>query len=99
MAGNLGAGGDGRANGRNATPAASAENPSTVWTKIDVRKTAPTRMPDIPSMTVVPETRVRILQVCTGISGRAARRSTAAKAVSRAAEIASVTRVRADVHP
>ena len=71
----------------------------TVWRKIDVRKTAPTRMPETPSMTVVPDTRVRILHVCTGISGRSARRSITANAASRAAEIASVARVRADAQP
>ena len=41
----------------------------TVWTKMDVRNTVPTRMPVTPSMTVVPATRDLTFQVCGGTSG------------------------------
>ena len=67
------------ANGRNASPVSRAEKPSTVWTKIEVRKTVPTRMPVTPSITAVPETRVWSFQMCGGNSGLVARCSSLRK--------------------
>ena len=56
VAGDYGADGDGERNGTNARPASRGEYPRTVWTKMEVRNTVPTRMPVTPSITVVADT-------------------------------------------
>src|SRR4051812_30030597 len=66
---------------------------------MDVRNTAPTSRPVMPSITVVPETRVLTFQVCGGIRGCELRRSMTVNADNRAADTLSPTRVRIDVQP
>lgn len=61
------------------TAASSGEKPSTVWKKMEVRKTVPAKMAVTPSMTVVPATGVTTFQVCGATRGRRARRSMIAK--------------------
>ena len=86
-------------NGRNATPASSAEKPSTVCTKIEVKNTDPTSSPVTPSMTVVPDTSAFSLQMCGGNSGAAARRSSARNAANRTMEMVLETRACGEVQP
>ena len=87
------------ANGRNPSPVSRAEKPSTVWTKIEVRKTVPTRMPVTPSITAVPETRAWSFQMCGGNSGLVARCSSLRNAPSRTAEMASEVTVWTEPQP
>ena len=85
--------------GRNDSPACRAEKPRTVCRRMEVRYTAATSRPVTPSISVVPDTRVVTFQVCGGSSGRGARVSTRANAVSSAAETTSAPRVRAEAQP
>ena len=87
------------AKGRNPSPVSRAEKPSTVWTKIEVRNTVPTRIPVTPSITAVPETRVCSFQMCGGNSGLDARCSSFRNAPSKAAETASEITVWTDHQP
>ena len=80
-------------------PVSSAEKPMTVWKKSEVRKTAPTRMPVTPSMTVVPDTSVLTFQVCGGTSGRGTRRSISTNATSSSADRLSTARVGTESQP
>ena len=77
--------GDGERERQEREPVSSAEKPSTVCRKIEVRKTVPTRTPVTPSMTAVPETRALSFQMCGGNSGWAARSSSFRNATSRTA--------------
>ena len=78
---------------------AAAENPITVWTKIEIRKTVPTSRAVTPSITVVPDTSVVTFQVCGGTSGRAARRSTLTNAVSNTAAVTNAVSTRIEPQP
>ena len=71
----------------------------TVWTKIDVRNTVPTRMPVTASMTVVPDTRDVTFHVCGGTSGFAALFSRSVNATASTTDVANATRTRAESQP
>ncbi len=71
----------------------------TVWTKMDVRNTVPTRTPVTPSMTVVPATRDLTFHVCGGTSGFWAWFSRSLNATASTAEVAKATSTRVESQP